>query len=78
MCRRFLFSNKMVLRGNIPWIQEMMICERRLYGFNTAIGERPWRRFRRIQSKTKVRENMGRTFWWLATEMMEKLLGDTD
>jgi hypothetical protein len=34
--------------------------------------------FRRIQSETTVRENMGRTLWWLATETMEKLLGDTD
>jgi hypothetical protein len=25
-----------------------------------------------------VRQNMGRTLWWLATEMMEKLLGDAD
>jgi hypothetical protein len=38
-----------------------------------------WRpEFKRIQSETTVREKMGRTLWWLATEMMEKLRGDTD
>jgi hypothetical protein len=38
-----------------------------------------WRHgFKRIQSETTVRENMGRTFWWLATEVMEKILGDAD
>jgi hypothetical protein len=37
-----------------------------------------WYGFRRIQSETTVRQNMGRTLWWLATEMMEKLLGDAD
>jgi hypothetical protein len=34
-----------------------------------------------IQENTTVRENMGRTLWWLATEMMEmmeKILGDAD
>ena len=30
-----------------------------------------------MQSKTTVRQNMGRTLWWLATEMMEKILGDS-
>jgi hypothetical protein len=24
--------------------------------------------FRRIQNKTTVRQNMGRTLWWVATE----------
>jgi hypothetical protein len=28
------------------------------------------RGFRMIQSDTTVRENMGRTFWWLAIEVM--------
>jgi hypothetical protein len=27
---------------------------------------------------TTVRQNMGRTLWWLAMEMMEKILGDAD
>ena len=31
-----------------------------------------------IQENTTVRENIGKTLWWLATEMMEKLLGDAD
>jgi hypothetical protein len=31
-----------------------------------------------IQENTTVRENMGRTLWWLAREMMEKILGDAD
>jgi hypothetical protein len=37
--------------------------------------------FRKIQSETTVREHMGRTLWWLATEMiemMEKILSDAD
>jgi len=32
--------------------------------------------FKRIQSETTVRENMGRTFWWLATEVMVKFSSD--
>jgi hypothetical protein len=32
----------MVLRGNIPWIQETMICERRLYGFK-MVEDSDWR-----------------------------------
>jgi hypothetical protein len=28
--------------------------------------------FKRIQSETTVRENMGRTFWWLATEVIDR------
>jgi hypothetical protein len=35
------FSNKMVLRGNILWIQEMTICERRLYGFK-MVEDNDW------------------------------------
>ena len=31
-----------------------------------------------IQENTTVRENIGKTLLWLATEMMEKLLGDAD
>jgi hypothetical protein len=59
------------------------MCEGRSSGFergkNGTIGDGRWRcGFKRIQSETTVRENMGRTFWWLATEMMEKLLGDAD
>jgi hypothetical protein len=27
---------------------------------------------------TTVRQNMGRTLWWLAMEMMKKILGDAD
>jgi hypothetical protein len=40
------------------------------------VGKGQWRTFRKMQSETKVRNHMGRTLWWLATEMMEKLLGD--
>jgi hypothetical protein len=36
------------------------------------------RGFRRIQSDTIVRQNMGRTLWWLSTEVMVKILGDAD
>ena len=34
-----------------------------------------------IQENTTFRENIGKTLWWLATEMMEmmeKILGDAD
>jgi hypothetical protein len=31
----------------------------------------------RLQTPT-VRENMGRTCWWLATEVMVKILGDAN
>jgi hypothetical protein len=34
-----------------------------------------------IQENTTVRDNIGKTLWWLATEMMEmmeKILGDAD
>jgi hypothetical protein len=59
------------------------MCEGRSSGFergkNGTIGDGWWRcGFKRIQSETTVREKMGRTLWWLATEMMEKLLGDAD
>jgi len=30
--------------------------------------------FRRIQSDTTVRQNMGRMFWWLATRVMVNIL----
>ena len=33
--------------------------------------------FRRIQSETSVRQNMTRMFWWLATEVMMKILRAT-
>jgi hypothetical protein len=32
-----------------------------------------WRGFKRIQSETTVRENMGRMFWRVATEVMVKI-----
>ena len=54
------------------------MCEGRSSGFERekrgTIGDG----FKRIPSETTVRENMGRTFWRLATEMIEKLLGDAD
>jgi hypothetical protein len=31
-----------------------------------------------MQSETKVRKHMGRTRWWLATEVMVKNLGDAN
>jgi hypothetical protein len=34
--------------------------------------------FRRVKSETRVRQNMGRTFLWLATKMMVKILSDAD
>ena len=39
--------------------------------------EERWCRFRRIQIETTVRQNMGRTFWWLAPEVMMKILRAT-
>jgi hypothetical protein len=31
-----------------------------------------------LQSETTVRQNMGRMLWWLATEVMVKILGDAN
>jgi hypothetical protein len=37
-----------------------------------------WRTFRKMQSETKVRKYMGRMLWWLAMEVMVKILGDAN
>jgi hypothetical protein len=55
------------------------MCEGRWRGFR-RVESNDWlgkivHGFRRIQSETTVRQNMGRTLWWLVMEVMVKILG---